>query len=316
MRLPTSIIILALIASTACAAPLWRLAPSNLGDASFGRVTAGAITNYQIANATLPAGTHDGITITGWYRHTYTNFALTVCPMLNYTPLPVQYSNPDLLGGAWAHGIAGGTNLTASPTEFASFPFSTYTNHPTITNSWPKGIYTVSGWASNAVTLSLAGATNTFGPGAFTRNVTPGISNNCTLTGTGLVSIGISQTPCYRFFNTPNGYSNDNAVVSIITTNGLVFMALSLAADGTNHTSMVSIRTANGSWISSSQTIACADRFSSGGIYQLFMTGYQNSPNKSETRFDFRVFHWRLSADDLERIYQNGKQEAYLRNLF
>jgi hypothetical protein len=230
----------------------------------------------------------------------------------------VQYSNPDLLGGAWAHGIAGGTNLTASTTEFSSFPFSTYTNHPSITNLWPKGIYTVAGWASNAVTLSLAGATNTFGPGAFTRNVTPGTSNNCTLTGTGLVAIGISQTPCHRFYDTPNGYgqTNETAVVSIITTNGLTFMALSLAADGTNHTSMVSIRTANGSWASQSQTTACADRFSSGGIYQLFMNGVKNSSTKSETRFDFRVFNRRLSADDLERIYQNGKQEAYLRNLF
>jgi hypothetical protein len=93
-------------------------------------------------------------------------------------------------------------------------------------------------------------------------------------------------------------------------------MALSLAADGTNHTSMVSIRTANGSWASQSQTTACADRFSSGGIYQLFMNGVKNSPDKSETRFDYRVFNRRLSADDLERIYQNGKQEAYLRNLF
>lgn len=61
---------------------------------------------------------------------------------------------------------------------------------------------------------------------------------------------------------------------------------------------------------------ACADRFSSGGIYQLFIAGIFNSQTKDETRFDYRVFSRRLSADDLERVYQNGKTEAYLRNLF
>jgi hypothetical protein len=45
------------------------------------------------------------------------------------------------------------------------------------------------------------------------------------------------------------------------------------------------------------------------------MSGIFNNIYKNETWFDYRVFGTRLSDEQLERIYQNGKDEVIRRGL-
>ncbi len=316
----TAASIIVLCALAACAStPWWSKVASTLGDASFSGSTSGAVTNFSIYNVTLPPGDHDVITITGWYGQTSTYYPyLGGNPVLFYTPNAVQWSNPDLLGGAWACGVAGGTNLVSS-FSFNGFPFVAYTNHPTVAETWPYGVYTVAGWSSNAVTLNLGGTDFAFGPGAFNRNCIAGGSGDCILTGSGLVSVGISRTPCQRFYQA-RSCRNDNNMAdvdgSISITNGTSFFAIRISANGTNHVFDTVTRYQAGGWFNYSSSFPCPDRFSSKGIYQFYMFSIFNAFNhKNETWFDHRVFTTRLSDEQLERIYQNGKDEVIRRGL-
>jgi len=241
---------------------------------------------------------------------------IVVQPELSYTPEAVQWSNPDLLEGAWAHGVEGGTNLVTA-FNFVGFPFSTYTNHPSVTNTWKWGVYTVSGWSSNAVTLNLGGIDFAIGPGTFNRNCIAGGSGACILTGTGLVSIGISKTPCHRFYSATmnRSFSDFTAFQGIANSNGLTFLIMRMRSDLTNHIFDVSLRTTNSTWLTFSGTNACPSRFSSEGIYQLWMFGPQNSPSKIEKTFDWRILPWRISDDERDRVYQNGFDEVLRRGL-
>jgi hypothetical protein len=313
------IIIAMLYVGCACAysTTWWRQLASSLGDASYGYSTQTNTTQYSIWTVKPPAGNHEAITLCGWYQHSWTGTSVyVVTPLLFYTPDAVQYSNPDLLGGAWAHGISGGTNLVTA-FNFVGFPFSTYTNHPSVTNTWKWGVYTVDGWSSNSVTLNLGGIDFSFGPGTFNRNVIAGGSGACILTGSGLVSIGISKTPCAKFYNaTLNQAPSDiNSLQGIQSTNGLTFVFMRISSDLSKHVCDVSIRGTNANWITFASTNTCSSRLNSEGIYQLWMPGLPNSPIKTEKTFDWRILPWRLSDEERDRVYQNGMDEALRRGL-
>jgi hypothetical protein len=297
--------------------PWWRKMASSLGDASYGYSHSGTVTNYSSFAIEFPDGIHSEITLTGWYAHTSTN-NLFIVPWLFYTPDTVQYSNPDLLNGAWAHGVEGGTNLVTS-FSFNGFPFSTYTNHPDITNTWRWGVYTVDGWSSNAVTLNLGGIDSTIGPGSFKQNFIAGGSGDCILTGTGLVSIGISKTPCHRFYNFTKPLTSADAATwtfGIWSTNEISFISIRIRANGTNHVATLKLRVRGQTWSEDYvATNACSSLFSSGGIYRMQPIGIYNNPTKAETTFDYRTFSYFLTDDELERVYQNGADETIRRNL-
>jgi hypothetical protein len=312
-------ILVALYVGCACAysTSWWKQMASYLGDASFGYYNQEQTTNYVVRGVILPSGEHEALTLTGWYASSWTGaHDIVVQPELFYTPEEVQYSNPDLLGGAWAHGVSGGTNLVTA-FNFVGFPFSTYTNHPSVTNTWKWGVYTVDGWSTNAVTLNLGGIDFTLGPGTFNRNVIAGGSGACILTGTGLVSIGISKTPCHRFYSSTmnRGFASTTDFQGIARSNGLAFVIMRMRSDLTNHIFDVSLRTTNATWVTYSGTNACTSRFSSGGIYQLWMVGPQNRPDKQERVFDWRVLPWRLSDEECDRIWQNSYDEVQRRGL-
>ena len=206
---------------------------SYLGDASFAWECKRQATNgFLTVGIKFPEGQHNEITVTGWYKHVYTNNILYVYPILHYTPETVQYFNPDLLEGKLYHGIAGGTNLTGS-FSFSGFPYSAYTNHPDMATIWPKGVYTIDGWSSNSLTINLGGIDYNVGPGTFNRNAIAGETGNFIVTGTGLASIGVSKTPCHKFYEAVNTYSDFNNLAwgGASTTNGIAFWSIRLRAD-------------------------------------------------------------------------------------
>lgn len=288
--------------------PWMRNMASYLGDASFAWEYQRQATNVLNVGIILPEGQHEEITITGWYKHVYTNYNAYVTPSLFYTPEDVQYSNPDLLGGALSHGVAGGTNLTGS-FSFSGFPYSTYTNHPSVTNTWKWGVYTIDGWSSNSLTINLGGIDYSVGPGTFNRNAIAGGTGNFIVTGTGLASIGVSKTPCHQFYTIAHTFSSFTDIYcgGASSTNGIAFWSIRVRANGTNHISTLDSKENNINWISRTYTNACNKTFSSGGIYQLWMLGAQNPlSGKSEQLYDVRAYKWRLSDSEIERVYGNG----------
>jgi len=307
-------IIIALFALTvSCHAmsPWSRNMASYLGDASFAWEYQRQATNVLSVGIMLPEGTHNEITITGWYKHVFTNFNAYVSPHLFYTPEAVQYFNPDLLGGALKHGISGGTNLTGS-FSYSGFPYSTYTNHPSVTNTWKWGVYTIDGWSSNSLTINLGGIDYNVGPGTFNRNAIAGGTGNFIVTGTGMASIGVSKTPCHQFYSAKNTYNDFNNFTwgGISSTNGIAFWAIRLRADGTNHISTMDSKENNIAWLTRTYTNSCTKSFSSAGIYQLWMTGLNNPlSGKSEQLYDVRAYKFRLSDAELERVYNNGMDD-------
>ena len=311
--------IVALYAVAAFAfSPYWGNVPASLGDASMGYCKSGLVTNFFCASVKLPPGEHDAITIVGWYGHSATNsYVFYSMPMLTYTPLAVQLSNPDLLNGAWGDGITGGTNLVSSFSS-TNITFATYTNHTIAATAWPHGVWTVAGWTSNACTLNLSGIDYTLGPGSFNMNLIAGGTHDCILTGTGLVSVGIAQTPCHKFFSSME-YQTGSGVLPltmISSTNGIYLYSIRIQLSGTNHISSFDSRAMNKAWTSGlSSTNDCPYRFSSRGIYQMMMNTLNNTEIKNETIFDYRVFPFRLTDEQLERIYQNGRDEVIRRGL-
>ena len=266
----------------------------------------------------IPAGEHDAITIVGWYDHAATNdYVSQVAPQLTYTPLAVQRSNPDLLLGTWGDGIEGGANLTTSFST-TNITFATYTNEIAAA-AWPHGVWTVAGWTSNACTLNLSGIDYTLGPGTFNHNLMAGATHDCILTGTGLVSIGIAQAPCHEFFEARDMSFEANGgypKTLIYSTNGISFWSLRIKLESSKHISDYDMREINHDWLRGDQrTNNCSARFNSRGVYQLLMTSRNNSPTKYETHFDYRVYGYRLTDDQLERIYQNGRNEVIRRGL-
>lgn len=308
MRAKVLIAIYAITFSCFAVAPWMRNMASYLGDASMAwEYRRPPTNNYTFVGIELPDGTHDAITITGWYKHTTTNYNIYASPWLHYTPEAVQYSNPDILGGALAENVAGGTNLTGS-FSFSGFPYSAYTNHPAITNTWRWGVYTLDGWSSNSLTVNVGGIDYSVGPGEFNKNCIAGGSGDFIVTGSGLVSMGVAQTPCYQFYSAKNEY-NDQGNINwggASSTNGIAFWSIRIQATGTNHITTMDSKENNKSWGTWVYTNACPHRFSSQGIYQIFMFGLLNSVNKTELFYDLRAFKFRLSDVELERVYNNG----------
>jgi hypothetical protein len=308
MRVKLIAAIYAITFSCFAISPWSRNMASYLGDASMAWEYQAQMTNeYLSVDVQLSPGTHDAITLTGWYSITYTNYEVLVCAHLFYTPDEVQRSNPDLLDGALAHSVAGGTNLTGT-FSFPAFPYATYTNHPSITNTWKWGVYTIAGWSSNSLTINLGGIDYSVGPGAFNRNAIAGGSGDFIVTGTGLASIGVSKTPCHKFYETSilNLINSEADTRYISGTNGFAFWAIRIDADGTNHVSSFDVKQGSSTWISAAFTNACTKKFSSSGIYKLGFVGLKNSPNKREHLYDVRAYKWRLSDSELERVYNNG----------
>lgn len=295
--------------------PFARQMPSAVGDARYGcDLSFPAQAGYQFYDLQIPQGEHEALTFLFWMRQTVPTNTMYTTPYLSYAPGPVQYWNPDLTAGAWAHGTAG-TNI-AGAVAVTNFPFSGY-GIAAVSNQWPRGVYTVDGWSSNAVTVSLGGTDYSFGPGAFNRNCTPGPSASAVLSGTGLVAVGVSRTPCHRFFTayyTP--YESSTGMLN--ATNGWHMCAVRVAISGTNHPfvcSMAKYGSAFFNWYGTNVSDTGAARFSSEGIYKAYMMGVRADTNRAERIFDYRSFSRWLTDAELERVKANAEQELVRRGL-
>jgi hypothetical protein len=314
---------LALPASAALRSWL-NLAPSPLGDArTAAHGSQGGLTQLWFS-VTLPPGVHDALTVTFWTRLKPQDPARQqsfVSTMAFWCPDAIQRSNPDLLAGVGGYG-AGGTNLTAAggSVTVASFPFAAYTGHPSMATRWPKGVYTIAGAATNAITVSLGGEDVTVGPGAFNRNAVPGPSDSVVITGADVAEVGISRTPCHRYYQEIDGvadvesagfFTDDSRI-----TNELVMVTYRWKSETTAQIYQSNIgRLAAFNELSQTRTNAPCAGFSSLGDYRVGMLGpIVACPYEWEV-FDARMFTRWLTDDELARVHRNGVQEIGRRGI-
>ncbi len=320
MKQLAAVVIALALASSVMATGLLDLQPSVYRDARYGALSQSTNLSGIQYSVQLPPGRHAAFTVLAWMRVKTPNNDSMLTTSAFWCPDPIRYANPDLLSGAGGWGTSSGTNLTTlgGSITVASFPFSGYTNTDVAGNPWPRGVYTLAGWASNTVTVGLGGTDVTLGPGEFTRNAIPGPANSVVISGSGLVSIGISKTPCHRFFDEIDGV----VVGALLSRESCVTNELSLCvwrfrADGTNQVYRSDIGRVNAIQVMSSvRTNALpGGAFDSGGIYRIGLKGAFACAPYDVDLFDVRVFPWYLSDQELERIHYNGVEEIARRGI-
>lgn len=300
------------------------LQPSRYGDARYGmhhRNTNSVPPNIE-HEVILPSGQYEGITVTAWMRIKPRPGA--TCHLTTYAFWcgdPVIKTAPDLLAGAGAHGVIGGTNLTdlGGTITVSNFPFSTYTNAHLagVTNVWKRGVYTIDGWTSNGVTVTLGGTDNVFPAGRVHKNALPGPAASVVISGSGLASIGISLTPCYRFCQEIDGVTDGNIFTSGTVSSGITFCVWRFKIDGANQiyrSDMGSLAAFNELSQVRTNALPLKGVFDSRGIYRIGLIGLPGSPYDYEL-FDPRVLSWYLSDAELERIHFNGATEIQRRGI-
>lgn len=322
MRRIIAIAIACMAASTGLASMYNFMQPSRYLDARYaGELSFGQTSlSEDLYGITLPDGQHSAFTVTAWMRVLCTN-DIAIAPQAFWHPDAIQYSNPDLLAGAGGHGT-GGTNLTTAGGSItvADFPWQPYTD-VTLSNLWPRGVYTIDGWSSNAVTVSLGGADVSVGPGDFNRNALPGSGDSVTLAGTGPAEIGISRTPGVQFYSISGmGFYGGSQTVSrdTIITNEISFITWRFSSGGGVQTCTITVGRM-GETITATKTLvvpasACGC-FDSRGLYRIGLTGFHNAPIKTVELVDYRLLPWWLTDAELDRVHRNGVQEINRRGI-
>ena len=302
--------------------------PSRLGDARFGAEQSFFMTNI-LFNIALQPGEYSGLTVTGWVRLLdITNSYLTTQAF--WTPEAVRTSNPDLLGGSGGYPASGfwdgasGTNLTTlgGAVTVAAFPWQPYTDTH-ISNQWPRGVYTIAGWSSNAVTVTLGGKDVTVGPGTFNRNTLPGPADSCVISGGGQICIGISRTPDAQYFQEIDGVTTNQVFLTgeSIVTNEIVFCTWRISLTATNHLYSSTIDRLDACTLFLGKTVTnamprSARTLSSQGRYSVGLMGtIREKPGIGIALFDVRVHARWLSNDELLRIHMNGAEEIRRRQI-
>lgn len=319
MRIIT--LLFACLASAGFAADLSFMRP-RYGDARYGGESSRTPSNTMFY-VSLPPGRHHGITVSAWARLIYSGKRYITTAAF-YCPEAIQRFNPDLLSGAGGYAQADGTNLTAlgGSVTVSAFPFQPYTD-ATSSNIWPRGVYTVAGWTSNAVTVTLGGAAATLGPGEFNRNVIPGSSASCVIAGTGLVSVGISRTPDANFFGMLDGVAAEGVkglTGDSIITNEISFCAWRIRLDDDIHIYRSDLVRMNRSDCLGQTTTNSMPRtaraLDSGGIYQFGFQGLGGGFGDITVEiFDVRVLTGYLTDAELCVIHSNGAEEIARRGI-
>ncbi len=307
-------------AALAIAPDLWRM-PSTVGDARLApHFTAAPLTTAWM-RVSLPPGIHDAFTVTLWCRiQTVGNptNGIRMTTLAHWCPDDVVRASPDLLGDAGGHSGAGidltalGGSLTVSNVGFAA-----YSGTPTAAR-WPYGVCTIDGASSNTITVSVGGTDITVGPGAFHRNAVPGPSGNVVVTGAGWVRIGVSRTPCHRFFSKVGGGVGAGGVLpdGAVVTNEIVMLTYRFRAAPAGQiyqSNLGRLGCFNDlSWVATNPPVA---GFHSTGIYQVGLIGVQAEPPYEWEIFDSRLHMRWLTDDELDRVHLNGVQEIGRRKI-
>ena len=321
MKQLSATLMVALLACSVAAFSLWRM-PAATGDArlaSHGR----QVVALPWISVKLPLGVHEAFSVVFWTRLQPTNTAAShyqLSSAAHWCPEVVVRSAPDLLGDAGGHSGAGvdltslGGSLTVSNLPFAAYTSATEGN-------WPRGVATVAGASSNAITVAVGGTSIEVGPGAFNRNVEVGtVNSNVVVAGAGWARVGVSQTPCYRFFQEMDGVSEiDNRGLftdDSIVTNELVMLTYRFRADPGGQIYQSNIgRLGCFNELSQVSTNAPVAGFSSAGIYRVGLMGPISSPPYHWEIFDARVFPRWLTDVELDRIHRNAVQEIQRRGI-
>jgi hypothetical protein len=203
----------------------------------------------------------------------------------------------------------------------ASFPWQPYADTNS-SNTWPKGVYTLAGWSSNVVTVTLGGNDVILGPGEFNKNAIPGPSDSVVISGAGLCSIGISRTPDSQFFWQIDGVKEENApyyTTDTIVTNELCFCTWRFRLDGSNHlyrADLVHYDAGHPYGLLKTNEMPRAARiFSKNGIYRVGLAGIGNDLGVAVETFDTRMCPWWLSDAEILRCFDNGKEEIIRRGI-
>jgi hypothetical protein len=310
---------LAIPAAATTASTGLMLVPSVYGDARMGVLATATNQNRIYFTVKPPPGLHRALTVTAWLRlkpevagaHTWIPYAV-------WCPDRINYGSPDLLAGAGGFGV-GGTNLTAAggSVTVADFPFSAYTGHP-VAYKWPRGVYTIAGSSTQAVTVTLGGTDIALGPGAFNRNAVPGPSDSVVISGAGVAEIGISKTPCYRFFQEISGesiYGNLSDSTSI--TNEIVMYTWRFRCENGQqiYESNIGRMGAFNDYSAVRTNAACAG-YDWQGRYDVGLIGLQDKyhPMTFDV-YDTRLFTEWLTDGELDRVHLNGVEEIGRRGI-
>lgn len=319
MRIALALLLCTVAAFAAHASSgLWRMAPE-LGDARMGcHITATNIAPARVS-ITLPPGCHQAITVAMWIRlRIYDRSAPPIVKTGSvWCPDAIEYSRPDLLAGAGGFGT-GGVDLTAAGGSIAvpQFPFTGYAAHPTIADRWPRGVYTVAGSSEQIVTVSVGGEDLALGPGAFNRNVIPGPAGGVVISGAGRAEVGISQTPCHRFYSATDAPSTLDATTSVSNEVLLCTWRIACVPGGFRyHHTKGRMAAFDESDYTEQIPAPGVQGLASGGHYE-FQLYYWGGvlPGDFEV-FNPRVFTRWLSDGELARMHLNGVQEIIRRGI-
>lgn len=305
------------------AQPLWF---NHLGDArnAFGTYRFNYVTNCAFPgtiDVKLPEGEYNSVTFTMWARFMTTNDSqmLRRATMAHWIP-EIRRTAPDITEGAF--GYPGGTNLDAA----VSIPY-TFTRHegeyPDAV--FPRGCYTIAGWCSNTITVTMGGKEITFPPGEFNKNAEPGEADDIIVSGGGLASVGISKMYPHEMFSVHGGVFDDGEMLfnsESVVTNELIFLAYRILLNQTSHVYRADLYhfdwddqpgITNELKMPDDTTVRI---LSSKGLYRFGFTGHGSLDEEWELEiFDPRLHTRWIRDDELERIYQNGMEEIERRGV-
>lgn len=307
-----------------------RRMSSVTGDARIAAERSITVTNI-LFDVELPADGCHAFTVCGWFRLVYAETTWLTTQAF-YCPENINKSNPDLLAGVAGYPSNGqwngsaGTNITTlgGSITVAEFPWTPYLD-PVSSNRWPRGVYTLAGWTSNELTVSLGGTQLVVSAGAFNINSLPGpaSSNAVIISGSGPVCLGISRTPDAQFFSMVDGVVDGASAyftADSIVTNEISFCAWRFLLNDTEHIYRSDIaRIDIGQCMGSEQTNSMprtARAFGKHGIYRVGFSGVGASMRPvTVDAFDIRVFCGKLTDEELCRIHDNGVQEIRRRGI-
>lgn len=296
--------------------------PSVYRDARMGVEITATNQNRVQFTVQIPPGVHQAFTVTAWLRlkpetagnHMWTTYAF-------WCPDAIDRSNPDLLNGAGGFG-AGGTNLTAAggSVTVASFPFAAYAEHPDVAGKWPRGVYTIAGTSAQQITVTVGGTDVTVGPGPFNVNAVPGPSDSVVITGAGVAEVGISRTPCHRFYSAIDGVIDSGGqrlTADSIVTNEIAMCTWRFRCeDGAQIYQSNLGRIGAFNDLSTLQTNGVCGGYDWRGHYEVGLMGMGESiyPMTYDL-YDARVFTRWLTDAELDRVHRNGVQEIMRRGI-
>lgn len=305
-------------ASVPFGSDMMRFFPASLGDARVASQDEKSFAGSKHFEARLDHDTHE-FTCTAWARIS-TAIHTLVTTSAFYSPDAFSMSNPDLAGNLY--NFASGGLWQTGTVSIQNFEWQTYSSER-LSERYPRGLYTLDGWTSNALTVALGGNAYSFAPGVVRRVIAPGQEDSFDVSVTGRVCIGISVCPAGQFFSNVDGVRALGSGLwtpESVITNEISFVSWRFRLDDTAHIYRSDLTrldrcTMVGQTVTNAMPDSGARIFSKRGIYRV---GFQEmgmpTPQTVEL-FDARLHMRWLSDDELCRVHMNGVTEIERRGI-